>query len=164
MDVKKRTLEEIINQEIENLGLTKTELAELCGLSTGHFTNISNGKASTRSAYRPEPEFINKLSFHLKVPIEEILESLGYKLSREKKSLPPRLASFVDDFENLSPAVQQHVLKMMSSLMETIHQCEQEITKVLDNQTVSATINGKEFKMRFLEPIEKLNEVLIKDE
>lgn len=163
--MKKRTLEEIINEECANLGINKTQLAEKVGYSTSHFTNISNGRGTTRkTGYRPDPVLINRLAFHLKVPIEELLESLGFELSKDRDYLSAEMTAFVEDFEKLSEPIKKQVSMIMSSVIELLQKQEAEIINKLDKQTVSATINGKEFKMRFLEPIEKLNEVLVTDE
>lgn len=160
-NVKKRTLEEIINEEMPKVGLNKTQLAERVGLSTSHFTNISNGKGTTKKTpYIPEPDKVNKLAKHLKTPIEEMLESFGFILSKDKRSLSPELTVFINEFEELSPTIQKQVLTIMSSIIEAIRQSEMEVKRIMENQTVMATINGKSIPIRFLEPIEKVEEIL----
>lgn len=158
---KKRTLEEIIIEELPRVGLNKTQLAERVGLSTSHFTNISNGKGTTKKTpYIPEPDVVNKLAKHLNTPIEEMLESFGFTLSKDKKYLSPELSLFVDNYETLSPNIQKHVLTIISSIIQAIKQSEEEVTKMMENQTVMATINGKSIPIRFLEPMEKVEEIL----
>ena len=115
----KRTLEQIILDELPKVGLKKKDLAKEINLSDSHFSNISNGKASTRkTGYRPDPETVNKIAITLNVPVEEILEGQGYNLTRT----PSELVSFVEKYKNLPDASKTKVLGILNMLTELIFQ------------------------------------------
>lgn len=156
----KRTLEQIIEDELPKVDLTKKELAKLVGLSGSHFNNISKGKASTRkSGYRPDPEVVNKLALYLKVSVEEILEGQGYELTKT----PPDLSGFIERYKTLEKPDRTKVHIILQTIMELISP-ENEATdsKGIVNQVGKAMINGQEVNVRILEPVEGLENLITK--
>lgn len=154
----KRTLEKIIEDELPKVNLNKKQLAELVGLSTSHFNNISKGKASTRkSGYRPDPKVVNKLAHYLKVSVEEILEGQGYELTQT----PAELVSLIEKYKTLPESEKTKVLIILETIFELIllngqsHETEPRIGKT--------RINGQEVNVRVVEPVGNLENLLIEE-
>lgn len=153
----KRTLEQIIEDELPKIGLKKKQLAELVNLSDSHFSNISNGKASTRkSGYRPDPETVNKIALNLKVSVEEILEGQGYNLTKT----PSELVSFIEKYKELPESSKTKVLGILKMLTELILQNPDR--QESGEQIGIGKINGQEVNVRILEPIEGLKSLMTK--
>ena len=147
----KRTLEQIIEDELPKVGLKKKELAKNINLSGSHFSNISNGKASTRkSGYRPDPETVNRIALNLKVSVEEILEGQGYNLTKT----PSELVSFIEKYKTLPDASKTKVLGILNMLAELIFQNLD--SQESEGQFGKAKINGQEINVRILDPSENL--------
>ena len=147
----KRTLEQIIIDELPKVGLKKKELAKEINLSGSHFSNISNGKASTRkSGYRPDPETVNKIALKLNVSVEEILEGQGYNLTKT----PSELVSFIEKYKELPEASKTKVLGILNMLTELIFQnLDQEES---GEQIGKTKINKQEVNIRIIDPSEEL--------
>lgn len=147
----KRDLATIIEDELPKVNLKKNQLAKLIGLSGSHFTNVSNGRASLRKAgYQPEPEVVNKLAYHLNVSVEEILEGLGYDLTK----VPVELVDFIEKYKNISESHQIKVLNILNTVLELILQSDKD--KEIEPQIGKTKINGQEVNIRLFEPLEKL--------
>ena len=145
----KRDLATIIDDELPKVKLKKNQLGKLVGLSGSHFTNIANGKASSRkSGYQPEPDVVNKLAYHLNVSVEEILEGLGYDLTK----VPAELVDLIEKYKNISELNQIKVLNILNTVLELILQSDKEI----EPQIGKTKINGQEVNIRLIEPLETL--------
>lgn len=94
------TLAELIQKRLDDLGISKAELARLIGVSRSYVVNMANQTGNTQSGqYRPSPEVVQKLVKHLQVSEDEILLAIGYK---HKKS-----AGYFSRFDALSPDKQR---------------------------------------------------------
>lgn len=153
----KRDLATIIKDELPRVKLKKNQLAKLVGLSGSHFTNVSNGKASSRkSGYQPEPDVVNKLAHQLNVSVEEILEGQGYDLSKT----PVELVSFIEKYKTLSESNQGKILVILNTVFELITQNGQDNKR--EAQIGKTKINGQEVNVRIVEPIEELENLIKK--
>lgn len=152
----KRTLEQIIEDELPKVGLKKKELAKNINLSGSHFSNISNGKASTRkSGYRPDPETVNRIALNLKVSVEEILEGQGYNLTKT----PSELVSFIEKYKTLPDSNKTKVLTILNMMIEMIIQNDDNDEQ---QQIGKMKINGQKVNVRVLEPAENLENLITK--
>ena len=153
----KRTLKQIIKDELPKVGLKQKDLAKLINLSDSHFSNISNGKASTRkTGYHPDPEVVNGIALNLKVSVEEILEGQGYNLTKT----PSELVSFIENYKELPETRKTKVLGILNMMMELIVPNDNE--QQTGEQIGKAKINGQEVNVRLVEPIEGLENLISK--
>ncbi|HRH45880.1 MAG TPA: helix-turn-helix transcriptional regulator, partial [Pyrinomonadaceae bacterium] len=77
------TLGGLIQRRMKEVGISsKSELARLIGKSASYVGDLINNTGKTKSGtYKPSPEVVSALCFHLKVSENEILQAIGYKSS-----------------------------------------------------------------------------------
>lgn len=74
-----KTLSELVQERLQALKMSKSELARRVGVSRSYIVNIANGTAATRSGqYKPSPDVISKMAKALEIPESSLLAAIGY--------------------------------------------------------------------------------------
>lgn len=118
--MKQETLGALISRRMNELNLSKAELARRVGVSSAYLGDLANDKAKTKSGkYDPSPEIIDALSYHLRVAREEILATLGY-LPQTLSDLEREFPALMSGYEKLSPENREIARKQISGIIQTL--------------------------------------------
>jgi transcriptional regulator with XRE-family HTH domain len=121
------TLGALIQRRLNELGMSKAELAKRVGVSRAYVGDLANQTAKTQTgSYRPGPEVVEKLARHLDISTTEILAAMGY--SSNGGSKPQTVAEFVQrlsamgfdiqlsaEYENLGPDELQDLIDQIEA-------------------------------------------------
>ena len=105
-------LSQLISRRLNELRLSKSDLATLIGKSRAYVGDLANGTAGTQSGqYRPSPAVITSLATHLKVTEAEILNAIGYNAGKPETRKPQNLPELIEALEHLGIEIDWATIK-----------------------------------------------------
>jgi transcriptional regulator with XRE-family HTH domain len=123
--MKPETLGALITRRLNDLNMSKAELARRIGKSPAYVGDLANDTAKTKSGkYDPSPEVIDALAYHLQISREEILVALDY-LPQTTDSLAKEFPALMSGYEKLSPENRKIARKQIQGIIRTLVEAQE---------------------------------------
>lgn len=123
--MKGETLGELITRRLNELNMSKAELARRIGKSPAYVGDMANDTAKTKSGkYYPSPEVIDALAYHLQISQEELLVTIDY-LPQTSNDLAREFPALMSGYEKLSPENRKIAKKQIQGIIRTLVEAQE---------------------------------------
>lgn len=116
----KETLGGLISRRLNELNMSKAELARRIGKSPAYVGDLANDTAKTKTGkYVPSQEVVDSLAYHLQISREEILVSLDY-LPQTMDEFSKEFPILMSGYEKLSPKNRELAKKQIAGIISSL--------------------------------------------
>jgi transcriptional regulator with XRE-family HTH domain len=123
--MKDEKLGELITRQLNELNLSKAELARRIGKSPAYVGDLANDSAKTKSGkYYPSPEVVDALAYHLQVSRQELLVTLDY-LPQTSDDLGKEFPALMSGYEKLSPENKKIAHKQIAGIIRSLVEAQE---------------------------------------
>jgi len=123
--MKDETLGELISRRLNDLNVSKAELARRIGKSPAYVGDLANDSAKTKSGkYYPSPEVIDALAYHLQISREEFLVTMDY-LPQTSDDLSKEFPALMNGYEKLSPENRKIAKKQIAGIIRSLVEAQE---------------------------------------